>query len=319
MKKIITYHYITTENDSGHRLDQVLANASSDYSRNQIKQWIVDGHVTINQQVCTIAKTKVTSHMRIDVAAELLDQTVACAEAITLNKIYEDKDILVINKPAGLVVHPGAGNHNGTLMNALLYDCPDLATLPRAGIIHRLDKDTTGLMLIAKSQSAFHALTQALAERNIKRVYVAIVDGQLTHSQSIDKPIGRHRTHRQKMAVSPSGKPAISHVRLLKRLCGYTLVEVSLETGRTHQIRVHMQSLGHPLLGDNTYGNHRGYQKLTTDIAAEILRFPRQALHATQLSFSHPVTKQLQTCTCPLPDDMQALVLRLSDTSQPSH
>lgn len=315
MKKIVHYHYITTEEDTGRRLDQVLASATTTYSRNQIKQWILDGHVTIDQQPCTVAKTKVNSAMRIEVSTELLDQTVAQPEAIDLNIVYEDDDLLIINKPSGLVVHPGAGNHSGTLMNALLHAIPDLATLPRAGIIHRLDKDTTGLMLIAKTLTAYHALTHDLAERLVQRVYTAIVDGQLTHGQTIDKPIGRHRTNRQKMAICPTGKSAVSHVRLLARLQGYTLVEVSLETGRTHQIRVHMQSLGHPLLGDVTYGKHRGYQKLQPDMATRVLCFQRQALHATRLSFTHPITKDLITKTCPLPDDMQNLIDLLSSTN----
>ena len=246
------------------------------------------------------------------------DHSCVVAQPILLDKIYEDSEILLINKPSDLIVHPGAGNPDGTLMNALLFDSPQLSKLPRAGIVHRLDKNTTGIMIIAKTFESYHKLTQMLADREIQREYIAIVDGNLKSGLTIDKPIGRHKTSRQKMAVCPNGKPAISHVSLLNRFLFYTLVKVKLETGRTHQIRVHLNSIGHPVLGDPTYGKHKGYQKLEPQLAQTILSFKRQALHAHILTFKHPTTNQPCQYTAPIPSDMQTLIDSLNQSVNPS-
>ena len=312
LKKHITYHHCISRDETSLRIDQLLSSLLNDFSRSQIQNWIKSGNICVDGVVCRVPKTKLHADQTISLDAYLEDHSSAQAEAIELDKIYEDDHILLINKPAGLVVHPGAGNTRGTLMNALLYDNPNLNVLPRAGIVHRLDKDTTGIMVIAKSFNAYHTLTEDLANRLVKRQYLAIVDGNLKSGCTIDQPIGRHSTARQKMAVHPNGKHATTHVHLLKRLQGYTLTQIDLDTGRTHQIRVHMHHIGHPLLGDSTYGKHRGYHRLDAPLAQVVLSFKRQALHAHHLAFKHPVDGHLCQFTAPIPIDMQQLIQALS-------
>jgi len=321
LKNRINHQHLVRDEESGLRLDIVLAKQIHEHSRAQIQTWIKDGCVTLNNSECRISKTKVQAEQVITLAATITAHSEAKPEHIALQKVYEDNDLIVINKPAGLVVHPGAGNASGTLMNALLYDCPNLAVLPRAGIIHRLDKDTTGLMMIAKHFDSYHALTQLLAERKVQRQYIAIVDGNLKAGTTIDQPIGRHPSIRQKMAVGTGdqAKEAVTHVSLLQRLKGYTLIQANLETGRTHQIRVHLQSIGHPLLGDHTYGKHKGYQQLDGDTAAKVLSFTRQALHAQRLQFQHPITGETCQFTAKTPDDMQAIIDCLSNEASANH
>ncbi len=311
MKKHINCQYEVSQDDTSLRLDQILSNQLPSCSRSQVQGWIKDGKVRVDDTVCLVPKTKLHLGQTIELVVDLEDQTCAQPEERELVVLYEDDDLLILDKPAGLVVHPGAGNHTGTLLNALLFRHPELIKLPRAGIVHRLDKDTTGVMMVAKSFDAYHALTAALSERNVKRQYLAVVDGQMKQGQSVDQPIGRHPRVRQKMAITPTGKSAISHVTLLERLNHYTLVSVELETGRTHQIRVHMTSLGHPLLGDPTYGKHRGYQKISPELAKLVLSFGRQALHAHHLRFIHPITKKTCHFEAPVPVDMQRLIEHL--------
>ena len=312
MKKHIHHQYALPEDQPITRLDVYMAKQLAPYSRAQVQTWIKEGCVTVDGAVCAKPRTLVQPGQCLIIRADVRDQTVAQAQAIELDILFEDASIIVINKPANLVVHPGAGNTEGTLMNALLYHHPAISHLPRAGIVHRLDKDTTGVMMIAKNTEAFHTLTAALANREVSRQYIAIADGQIKQGQVIDQPIGRHQTHRQKMAIQHHGKPAISHVALLARLREYTLVSVTLETGRTHQIRVHLQSIGHPLLGDKTYGKHKGYQKLDPSTARDVLAFNRQALHAHHLRFKHPISGQPCHFTAPVPQDMQLIIDLLS-------
>ena len=227
----------------------------------------------------------------------------------SLNIVHEDDDILILNKPAGLVVHPGAGNPSGTLLNALLYHRPSLNSLPRAGIVHRLDKDTSGLMMIAKNQQSYLTLCEQLSMRTIKRKYLAIVHGYIQTQGIVDEPIGRSSHNRQKMAISSHGKPAITHWKLQQRLQDYSLVECELHTGRTHQIRVHMKHILHPIVGDPTYGRNKTLQS-TANTPINALK--RQALHAYMLELSHPITQEPLIFNAEMPDDMQAIVQFLS-------
>lgn len=304
------------EQDAGLRLDTFLAKHFPQHSRSTFKKYIECGYVVVDGHVCIKARTVTQTHSNITITFPRPIQNFAVAEPIPLDFVFEDNDLLVINKPRGLTVHPGAGQPNSTLLNGLLHHLPELDALPRAGIVHRLDKDTTGLMVVAKTNTTYLQLTAALAQRTVKRHYLAIVDGILKQSQCINKPIARHRVHRQRMAVVATGKEAITHVQPLERLGPYTLVECRLETGRTHQIRVHLQAIGHPLLGDATYGKHRGYQLLSPSVATKILTFQRQALHAHRLSFTHPEDSTRTLCfNQPPPSDMQELIDALSSSS----
>jgi 23S rRNA pseudouridine1911/1915/1917 synthase len=285
---------------SGRRLDQALAEMLPEFSRSRIQSWIEEGQVLL---AGAPAKTrqKVWGGEALSVAPIAHpSETEAAPEAIPLDIVYEDEAILVLNKPAGLVVHPGSGNWTGTLLNALLHHAPQLRQVPRAGIVHRLDKDTSGLMVVAKSIEAQTDLVRQLQARSVSRIYLAVVEGDAAEAGSVDAPIGRHPRERTKMAVVERGKPAVTHFRVLERLPHHTLVECKLETGRTHQIRVHMQSIGHPLVGDPVYGS-RGERKL----------FHRQALHATRLALLHPVSGELMAWEVPMPPDMAELLDRL--------
>jgi len=304
-----------THDKAGKRLDAVLADAFSDYSRTRIQDWIKAGNVTLDGQIQTKPNFKVFGDEKVQCHAELEDEVDVIAQDIELDIVYEDDDILVINKPAGLVVHPGAGNPDGTLLNALLYHYEAIREVPRAGIVHRLDKETTGLMVVAKTVPAQTHLVEQLQRHAVERVYDAIVVGKMISGGTISNAIGRHPTDRKRMAVLKiGGKPATSHYRVLERFREHTHVRVQLETGRTHQIRVHMAYLGFPLLGDPVYGGRlRIPQQMMPEFVDYLRGFKRQALHAGQLSLTHPKTAKKMKWKTPMPDDMLALVDILRD------
>lgn len=246
---------------------------------------------------------------RIEIIVEVEDETRFEAENIPLNIVYEDDDIIVINKPKDLVVHPGAGNPNGTVLNALLYHYPPISEVPRAGIVHRLDKDTTGLMVVAKTIPAQTKLVRDLQKRKITREYEAVASGIMTKGGTVDQPMARHATKRTLMAVHPMGKPAVTHYRIMENYRNYTRLRLRLETGRTHQIRVHMAHIAHPLLGDQTYGGRPRPPKNASEDFMEVLRnFKRQALHAVMLRLAHPITGEIMEWYAPLPDDFVELL-----------
>ncbi len=293
----------------GLRLDQVLADLFPEYSRSKLKTWIQDGNVAVNGEVITVPRHKMQMDEIVTVQAEMDVQVSSEAQDIELNIVYEDEHIMVINKPADLVVHPGAGNPSGTVLNALLNHVPDIDKVPRAGIVHRLDKDTTGLMVVAKTIPAQTHLVDQLQRREMSREYEAIALGTMVAGGIVDAPIGRHATKRTHMAVRESGKPAVTHYRVIEKFRAYTHLRLKLETGRTHQIRVHMAHIKHPLLGDQVYGGRPRLPKGASDAFIAALRgFQRQALHAAQLSLFHPETEEWMTFKAPLPEDMQALL-----------
>lgn len=290
------------------RLDQALAKLLCDYSRTQIKEWIDSGVLLVDGKTAK-AKTKVKGGEQVSLQAEIVPTTDWEAEAIPLSIIYEDEALLIVNKPAGLVVHPGAGNSRHTLLNALLHHAPELALLPRAGILHRLDKDTSGLLLIAKTPQALKHLSLQLKKRTIVREYQAIVQGRLISGRSISAPLARHPRKRQQMTVIETGKEAITHYRVMERYRAYSRLKLKLETGRTHQIRVHMAYTKHPLIGDPVYGGRLQLVKGSSpELIAALRQFKRQALHAFHLAFTHPVTNETVSFECDLPADMQQLI-----------
>ncbi|HHF3033687.1 TPA: 23S rRNA pseudouridine(1911/1915/1917) synthase RluD [Vibrio diabolicus] len=302
----------------GQRLDQAIAELFADFSRSRLKEWLLDGKVQVNGEVVTKPRTKVMGGEEITLQAELEDEERWEAQDIPLDIVFEDDDIIVINKPRDFVVHPGAGTPDGTVLNALLHHYPDIAEVPRAGIVHRLDKDTTGLMVVAKTVPAQTRLVRALQKRNITREYEAIAIGRMTAGGKVDQPIGRHSTKRTLMAVAPMGKPAVTHYRVAERFREHTRIRLRLETGRTHQIRVHMSYLQHPLLGDIAYG---GRARIPTgaseELTAMIRGFDRQALHAVMLRFEHPITGEVLEFHAPVPDDMVAMTEALrQDTDE---
>ncbi len=302
---------------AGKRLDQCIADLFDDYSRSRLKEWIVAGNVTVDGEVVTVPRTKLVGLETIELDAEVEVEQAHQAEAIELNIVYEDDDILIINKPMGLVVHPGAGNHQGTLLNALLHHYPDIAAVPRAGIVHRLDKDTTGLMVVAKNIPAHTQLVAQLQEREISREYEAVVNGCLVAGGTVDKPIGRHPTKRTSMAVKELGKEATTHYRIVEKFREHTHLRLKLETGRTHQIRVHMAYIHHPLVGDPLYGTRLKLPKAATEGLVKTLQgFKRQALHAIQLGLFHPVTGEWLSWHAPLPEDIVGLLNSIRDDSE---
>jgi 23S rRNA pseudouridine1911/1915/1917 synthase len=302
-------HTLTVPSDfAGRRLDQVLAHLLPDYSRTRLKAWIDAGQVRVNGQVLK-PKEKLLGGESIRLQATLLPETAAAPEHIEVDVIQQDRHLFVINKPAGLVVHPGAGNSTGTLQNALLHLDPKLQALPRAGIVHRLDKDTSGLMVVARSLAAHTSLVSMIEAHEVERRYEAICVGVMTAGGTIDVAIDRHPTDRVRMAVRASGRDAVTHYRVIHRYRAHTHVSVRLETGRTHQIRVHLAHIKYPIVGDNVYGGRLLLPKRATSELIEALRtFPRQALHAAGLEFDHPVTQKRVACVAPLPEDMQTLL-----------
>lgn len=304
----------------GKRLDQVLAEMFTDYSRTRIKEWILDGKVQLDGKVCALPKEKVMDGQTVEIVTELAEDTRWQAQDIPLNIVYEDEHLLVIDKPAGLVVHPGAGTPDGTVLNALLHRYPEIAEVPRAGIVHRLDKETTGLMVVAKTIPAQIRLVYALQKRRITREYEAIVVGHMTAGGTVDEPISRHSTQRTMMAVNPMGKPAITHYRVAERFRAHTRLRCRLETGRTHQIRVHMAHINHALVGDPVYGGRlRPIRNASVELSDFLRTFRRQALHATMLRLVHPITGEEMEWHSPLPEDMVQLieVLRLDSAEHP--
>ncbi|BBN59381.1 23S rRNA pseudouridine(1911/1915/1917) synthase RluD [Hydrogenovibrio marinus] len=297
------------------RLDAVLAELYPDYSRNRIQDWIKVGNVTLDGKVQKKPNFKVLGGEKVVLQAELDDEVVYEAQEMELDIIYEDDDILVINKPVGMVVHPGAGNPDGTLLNGLLFYSPALREVPRAGIVHRLDKDTSGLMVVAKTVPAQTHLVEQLQRHAVERVYDAVVVGKVISGGKVTKNIGRHPTDRKRMAaLSVGGKTAVSHYRVLERFREHTHVRVQLETGRTHQIRVHMSSIGFPLVGDPVYGGRLRIPKSMMPEFVDYLRnFKRQALHAGMLSLTHPISGKLMKWKAPMPDDMLDLIDMLRD------
>ena len=296
------------------RLDQALAKLYPEYSRAQWQSWIKGGSIQIDDQPITKPREKVLTDQLIQIDAVATEQGDWAAQDIPLEIIHEDDQIIVINKQPGLVVHPGAGNPDRTLVNALLYHYPELITLPRAGIVHRLDKDTSGLLVIARTLAAHNALTQAITNREIKREYQAIIHGDMISGNTIDEPIGRHPTHRTKMAVKNGGREAITHYRLIEKLPYFTHIKCQLESGRTHQIRVHMAHIGHPIVGDATYGYGNNIPgKLTAELRTYVQAFPRQALHAWRLTLLHPTTEKELSFEAPLPADLQTLLKTIKD------
>ena len=302
---------------SGRRLDQVLAEALPEFSRSRLQQWIDDGCVLVDgttRRRCD--KVRGGEQIRLTPVAAARNECVG--QAIALDVRFEDEQLLVINKPAGFVVHPAAGNPDGTLQNALLHRIPELDRIPRAGIVHRLDKDTTGLLVVAKTLQAHKSLVEQLQRRTVSREYRALVQGVLVAGAAVDAPIGRHPFHRTRMAVVPNGRPAVTHFRILERFAHHTLLAVHLETGRTHQIRVHMAHVHHALVGDRTYGGRpRTPRGASTSLSTALRMFPRQALHAIVLGLDHPKTGQPMRWEIPMVEDMRELLDLLRGHHEP--
>jgi 23S rRNA pseudouridine1911/1915/1917 synthase len=298
---------------AGARLDLALASLFPDFSRSRLQAWTREGRVSVNgQQRRPRDKVEIGDRVRLRAVAE--DQVACVPQDIPLDIVFEDEHILVVNKPAGLVVHPAAGNPDGTLQNALLFHDPALIELPRAGIVHRLDKDTTGLMVVGRSQGAHKRLVEAIAAREVKREYRALVIGGMPASGTIDMPIGRHPTQRTRMAVSPVGKPSVTHFSVLEQFRGHTLLKVLLETGRTHQIRVHLAHIRYPILGDPVYGGRLRLPQGASPALTRCLRgFRRQALHAERLTLSHPLSGEELGWQAGPPPDMEELIEMLRE------
>ncbi len=296
----------------GQRLDQTLAELFPDYSRSRLKTWIEEDLVLLDGKVANVPRAKVYGGEQVQISVEVEDETHFEPENLPLNIVYEDEHILVINKPKDFVVHPGAGNPRGTVLNALLYHYPKISEVPRAGIVHRLDKDTTGLMVIAKTIPAQTQLVRDLQQRKITREYEAVAFGIMTKGGTVDEPMARHPTKRTAMAVHPLGKPAVTHYRIMEHFRNYTRLRLRLETGRTHQIRVHMTHIAHPLLGDQTYGGRpRPPKNASEEFMAVLRNFQRQALHAIMLRLEHPITGELMEWYAPLPEDFVELITAL--------
>lgn len=293
---------------AGRRFDVAVAELFPEFSRSRLAAWIRSGDLLLDGRAAR-PRDPVAGGEDVSLAAVLQEQTSDAPEEMPLSVLYEDREVLVIDKPAGLVVHPGAGNRSGTLVNGLLFRDPGLAALPRAGIVHRLDKDTSGVMVVARTLQAHAALVEQLSSRQVHRQYLAVVVGALVSGGTAEAPIDRHPRDRLRMAVREDGREAVTHFRLRERFRAHTLLECRLETGRTHQIRVHMQHLRHPIVGDPLYG---GPLKLPRGAAEELVAalqgFRRQALHAEVLEFAHPASGEPVRCEAPLPEDLQALL-----------
>lgn len=302
------------ENLSGLRLDQAAVELFPDYSRGRLQHWIKQGELTVNGEQAKPSQ-RVAGGETLSIESQLVGEGEVEAQDIPLDVLYEDEHLLVLNKPVGLVIHPAAGNWDGTLQNALLNYDPDLDALPRSGIVHRLDKDTSGVMVVARSLTAHASLVSQLQSRSMSRVYEAVVKGEVPPSGTIDASIDRNPRDRKKMAVVKNGKPAVSHYKLLQRLPATSHVEVSLESGRTHQIRVHMTHIGHPIVGDPLYGRGPVKRKgLTEPVIKAINEFPRQALHARTLRLIHPGSGDEREFHAPLADDIGGLITLLQQS-----
>jgi 23S rRNA pseudouridine1911/1915/1917 synthase len=313
-------HELTVPDElAGERLDVALARLLPQYSRARLQRWIDEGRVQADGGDAALRRRRVVAGQRLRVLAEFVaDERVAAGEArVPFRIVHRDAAILVIDKPPGLVVHPGAGNREGTLQNALLAMDPALARVPRAGIVHRLDKDTSGLMVVARTPLAHAAVVRALAAREVGREYLALCQGRLTGGGTVDEPIGRHRTQRTRMAVRPDGREAVTHYRIERRLREHTLVRATLETGRTHQIRVHLAHVGHPVVGDPVYGGRKRLPRgASPTVVAALGAFRRQALHAVRLVLAHPTTGRELAFEAPLPEDFAALLAVLEDDAR---
>jgi 23S rRNA pseudouridine1911/1915/1917 synthase len=303
---------------AGQRLDSALARLMPQHSRTRIKGWIEAGAVKVDRRACKPRDlVEAGSHIRVQASIDEPAQPQVLPEAIALRLVHEDRDVLVIDKPAGLVVHPGAGNPRHTLQNALLGLDPSLAALPRAGLIHRLDKDTSGLLVVARTPEAQTSLSRQLEARTMSREYVAACVGVMTGGGTIDEPIGRHRGDRLRMAIRVSGRPAVTHYRVLERFRAHTYLSVKLETGRTHQIRLHLSHIRYPIVGDPVYGGRFGLPRGATPGLIDTLRgFKRQALHAAALAFDHPRTGKRLSLQTPVPGDFAQLLVALREDAR---
>ena len=307
-KKKVSLIYTALDSDLGNRVDQISSKQFTEYSRAHIQKWIKEGNLLVNDKKI---KAKYIPQLGDVISVEFWEepQLIDLPEDIPLEIIFEDEEIMIINKPAGLVVHPGSGNKSGTLVNALLSHNEELSFLPRAGIVHRLDKDTSGIMVISKSEISYLNLIEQLKERSVKRTYLAIVLGAPLANKIINKPIGRHPKIRTKQAVTHNGKEAITRFSVLESLEGYSLLRVNLETGRTHQIRVHLSHIGYPIVGDPVYGNRSKFSPGSNEAFKKVISsFKRQALHAEEIELIHPSSKELISFKASMPSDMQILL-----------
>ncbi len=304
----IRHRAIVSIEQAGRRLDQVAAELLSDFSRSRLKIWIQEGYLTLSGCQAD-PKTRVSEGDEINLDVHLEPVIPVQPENIGLDVVYEDAACLVVNKPAGLVVHPGAGNPSGTMQNALLHWDPNLAAIPRAGIVHRLDKETSGLLVVARTLDSHKTLVKELEQRHIERIYEGVCQRVLTGGGEIDEPIGRHPKDRLRMAVVQGARPALTKYRLLERFRAHTHVRIQLKTGRTHQIRVHFAHIRAPLVGDPLYGG-RPLLPAAPDqrLKTQLQQFPRQALHACRLSFKHPFSSEKLTFECPIPKDINKLL-----------
>ncbi|MGP5103809.1 RluA family pseudouridine synthase [Psychrobacter celer] len=314
---VVNVTHTVTEDEAGLRIDKLASQVFTDFSRVQLQGWISDGSLLHNGQVQK-PKVRVKAEDVLHLSTTLQQHSEDQPENIAIDVVYEDDDVLVIDKPVGMVVHPGAGNQTGTLVNALLYHYPQQHHLPRAGLVHRIDKDTSGLLLIGKTKPAQMALMEQLKDKSVYRHYQCVVAGDaasLLRHRRIDAPIGRHRNQRTKMTVMTAGREAVTHLLEVTPLNeNYCLLDVGLETGRTHQIRVHLSHITYPIVGDRVYGGRRQLRAGLSDAQRQaISSFPRQALHAYALGFVHPTTGEDIEVTTPLPEDMQTLISVLSD------
>jgi 23S rRNA pseudouridine1911/1915/1917 synthase len=308
MKENIQQTLIIPDEFGGMRLDQALAKLLPDFSRTQIQEWLKNSEITLNGKQPR-ARDTVIGGETIVIQAAQRPQPQFTPQSISLDIIYEDEAFIILNKPAGMVVHPAAGNTDNTLLNALLYHDPSLQNLPRAGIIHRLDKETTGLLVVAKTAAALTNLSQQIRTRSVSRIYQAIICGVLISGGTINQPIGRHPVQRKQMAVVETGKPAVTHYRVIEHYRAHTRIKVQLETGRTHQIRVHMAHIHYPVFGDPTYSGHLRLPKgASPELMTQLRQFKRQALHAYELGFIHPLTQKPVRWQIPIPSDMQELI-----------
>ncbi len=304
---------IIDEEHAGQRLDQTLARMYPEWSRARLQQWIKSGAVQVDGRQWR-PRDRVEGGESLRLIIELEDEVEDFKpEPVALQVAHEDDQLLIIDKPPGLVAHPAPGNWSGTLLNGLLYRYPELRNVPRAGIVHRLDKDTSGLMAVARTLEAHRQLVEALQRREFQREYIALVEGSPVAGGVVDEPIGRHHQDRKRMAVTESGKPAVTHYRIRQRFPAHTLLDVKLETGRTHQIRVHMAHIRYPIVGDPVYGGRPRLPKgMADEVVGALRKFRRQALHAARLGLSHPETGEWMTWEAPLPEDFAGLLAVLA-------